>query len=226
MRPDITQATRDAESLKAEGRLDDAIAMHREIVAAYPQSRVARHNLACALGDAGYWADAEPIISAVINAGLDAPETWLVLARAQQAMGRLHTSEQSYLQVLRRTQSTQAHRELVQLRWMQGQSITEACRDLDAGIAAAPQAAALVATKAQVLMEVGAYALALALIAPLAHAWPNASDVAVVAAQAALGAGEAAEATAYATRAVALAPNTPAAHVSLIEALLNQRLFS
>lgn len=226
MRANIGEATKEAERLKADGRLDDAIALHRDIVTAHPESRVALHNLASALGDAGYWTEAEPIIRAALAGGLDAPESWLVLARSSQALGRLDEADRCYQDSLRRRPTLEAHRELVQLRWMRGDGIAHAARDLDAAIAAAPQTPALRILKAQVLMEAGANDEALALLSPAAATWPDDASVATIMAQAALAAARGTQAIEHAKRAVRLAPDLPAAHVVLIESLLSAARFA
>ena len=80
---------REAHALKAAGRLDEAVRRYREAAAANPASGVAEHNLAACLGDAGRWSEAEPHIRAAFGKGVDAPETWLMLARCELALGRL-----------------------------------------------------------------------------------------------------------------------------------------
>ena len=79
---DIRAATHQAQALAAAGRLDDAAALHRRIVAAHPDSGVAQHNLAACLGDDGRWTEAEPAARAAIARGLQAAETgWCLAAR-------------------------------------------------------------------------------------------------------------------------------------------------
>lgn len=220
MQQSLADATRQAQALKAEGRLDEAIELHRRIVAGYPASAVAVHNLASALGDAGRWVEAEPTIRVAFAKGLDAPESWLVLARALQALGRLDESEAAYRQSLRRRQILEAHRELLQLRWMRSDDIAAALADLDQAIAAAPAVLELKVVKAQALLEADHSDDALALMETVAAALPNDGSVAAIAAQAALAAGQPETALAHARRAVAQAPAVPAAHAVRIECLL------
>lgn len=67
---------------KTPRHLQDAIARNRETAAAKPLSAVAEHNLASALGNAQYWREALIHIRSAFRKGTDAPESWLVLARA------------------------------------------------------------------------------------------------------------------------------------------------
>jgi predicted Zn-dependent protease len=93
---------RQAHELKAAGRLNEAIVRYGEALAANPKSGVAEHNLAAALGDAGRWAEAEPHIRAAFGKGIDAPETWLMLARCEQALNRLEPSEKAFREAIKR----------------------------------------------------------------------------------------------------------------------------
>lgn len=224
MQQSLAEASRQAQALKAQGRLEDALALHRRIVVAFPASAVARHNLASALGDAGYWGEVEPVIREALRMGLDAPESWLVLARALQSTGHLDEAEDAYAQALRRRSGADAHRELVQLRWMRGGEIEAACADIDRAMAAAA-APDLAIIKAQALMEADQAGAALALLDQLASAHPSDGAVAAIAAQAALAARRHEAALAHARNAVARAPGLAAAHAVLVEALLSAQLF-
>src|SRR5690606_35488013 len=53
-----------------------------ERLKAKPSSAVVHHNLAAALGDAGIWRRAHAYIERAFSLGIDAPESWLVRARA------------------------------------------------------------------------------------------------------------------------------------------------
>ena len=107
--------TREAHALKAAGRLDEALLRYGAAVAANPKSAVAEHNLAGALGDAGRWTEAEQHIGAAFRKGLDGPETWLVKARCEQALGRVDKAEAAFREALkRRPNYADAHRDLAQ----------------------------------------------------------------------------------------------------------------
>src|SRR5690606_28208029 len=74
--------------LKALGRLGEALAIRREQARAEPRSVVAHHNLASLLGDLGRNVEAVEAARRAIANGGQAPETWLVLARALSAASR------------------------------------------------------------------------------------------------------------------------------------------
>lgn len=105
--------------LKAEQRLDLVLELREAAVAARPASAVAEHNLAAVLGDLGRGAEAEAAARRALAKGGDAPETWLVLARALMAQNRHEDAEDAYHQaVLRRPGYVDGVRELSQLIWM------------------------------------------------------------------------------------------------------------
>lgn len=119
MQPTLQSLTQEAGRLKAAGRIDEALAAYRRAVALYPRNGVALHNLAGALGDVARHEEAKEIAAAALRTGLDAPETWLVLARAQLGQGRLEAARASYAEVLsRRPEMLPAQFEAAQLIWM------------------------------------------------------------------------------------------------------------
>jgi tetratricopeptide (TPR) repeat protein len=125
--------------LKAERRLDKAVALYAQAADAYPSSAVARHNLAGALGDAGRDREAEAEARRAMAMGLDAPETWLVLARSLVGLGRLDEAESAFSEALsRRPSMAVAHQELAQLRWMRTGDGEGSLADLDRAAADAP----------------------------------------------------------------------------------------
>ncbi len=212
---------REAHALKAAGRLDDAIGRYGEAVAANPKSGVAEHNLAAALGDAGRWADAEPHIRAAFAKGIDAPETWLLLARSEQSRFQLDAAEAAFRQALkRRLNLYDAQRELAQLIWMRSGDATASLADLEAAIRAAPTDARLSIVKAQVLEFAGRADEAFALISRLWGANPKDASLAIHAAQLATGLGRSGDGLALAEHAYALAPQELPVQITLTEALL------
>jgi tetratricopeptide (TPR) repeat protein len=212
---------REAHELKAAGRLEEAIGRYSEALAANPNSGVVEHNLAAALGDAGRWSEAETHIRAAFAKGVDAPETWLMLARCEQALLRLDTSEKAFREAIRRRPGMpDAHRELAQLIWMRSGDLNAALADLDAGIKAAPGNIMLAMVKAQTLEFAERGDEAFALMSGLAAANPKQSSLIAYAAQLATGLGRAQEALALAERAATLAPQEMAVQVTLAEALL------
>jgi tetratricopeptide (TPR) repeat protein len=217
---DIGGATRQAHALAAAGRMDEAVALHRRIVAGFPSSAVALHNLAACLGDSGRWAEAEPPARRAIEQGLQAAETWLVLGRALQAQGRLEEAEAALLAAVRRKPLTDAHHDLVQLRWMRTGDIEAGLGELDAALDAQPGAIDLILLKAQALSEADKGDAALALFKRAAAAFPRSADLFAALSQTAMLEGDLTVARAAAERALALAPRLIPARYAMAEALL------
>lgn len=108
-----------ADLLKRLGRLEEALELRRAQVKARPTSSVSEHNLAALLGDMGRHAEAEAAVRRAFAKGGDAPETWLVLARALAGQQDYDAGDHAYRQaVLRRPTYVDALRELAQLIWM------------------------------------------------------------------------------------------------------------
>lgn len=106
---------------------ETVVAVRRAQVAKAPDSMVAHHNLAGALGDLGLMAEAEAEARKAFALGGDAPETWLVLARALQGQGRWDEAQDGFQQVLnRRSDYVVAASELSQLIWMSGGDAAQA----------------------------------------------------------------------------------------------------
>jgi tetratricopeptide (TPR) repeat protein len=217
---DIREATHQAQALAAAGRMDEATALHRRIVAAFPSSAVASHNLAACLGDSGRWAEAERPARRAIEQGLQAAETWLVLGRALQAQGRLKEAEEALLGAVRRKPLTDAHHDLLQLRWMRTGDIQAGLGELDAALAAEPGAIDLILLKAQALSEAEKGDAALSLLKHAATAYPRSADLLAALSQTAMTERDLALARAAAERALALAPRLVAARYAMVEALL------
>ncbi len=163
-----------ANALKADGRLEEALGFYRRAVETAPTSGVAEHNLAATLGDAGRFAEAEAACRRAADKGLDAPETWLVRARALLGQDRYDEAEGAFREALRRRPSySEAHRELAQLIWMRTEDASQALQALDDAIAAHPQALPLAVDKAKVLIETGDAPAAYAALEP----WLRRPDV-------------------------------------------------
>ena len=108
-----------ADLLKQLGRLDEALDLRFTQVKARPTSSVSEHNLASLLGDMRRYIEAEAAVRRAFAKGGDAPETWLVLARALAGQENYEEGEQAYRQALaRRPAYVEALRELAQLIWM------------------------------------------------------------------------------------------------------------
>ncbi|WP_312146569.1 putative 2OG-Fe(II) oxygenase [Brevundimonas sp.] len=108
-----------ADLLKQMGRIDEALALRLAQVKARPTSSVSEHNLAALLGDMRRPAEAEAAARRAFAKGGDAPETWLVLARALDGQEKYEEGEQAYCQAIaRRPVYVEALRELAQSVWM------------------------------------------------------------------------------------------------------------
>lgn len=221
MSVDPKQLATEALALKAAGRLPEAIALQRRVVALQPNSAVAEHNLASTLGRAGRWRDAEPHIRAAFTKGGDAAESWLVLGRCVQSLGRHDDAEQAFKEALKRKpQLYEAHTDLAQLRWMRTGDIAAALADLESAIRATAGDTRLLVAKAKVLEQCGQLEAAYALLAALAAVHTGDLAIVTTASQYALELGKADEALKFAQRAAQLAPREPIVAVALIAAHL------
>ena len=218
---DAPTLMREAQALKAAGRLEEAASRYRQAIAANPRSGVAEHNLAACLGDQGRWVEAEPHIQAAFAKGLDAPETWLMLARCEQAQARLETAERAFREAIRRRPDMRdALRELAQLIWMASGDADAALKAIDAALRMAPGDVALNFVKAQALEFMGRPDEAYGLMLRMAEAHPHLGSVLVYASQLAVQLGRADAGLQLAERAQRLAPGELPVLVTLAEALL------
>lgn len=218
---DAATLMREAQALKAAGRLDEAVRRYGEAVAANPRSGVAEHNLAACLGDAGRWAEAEPHVAAALAKGLDAPETWLVKARCDQALGQVDKAEAAFREALqRRPIMYDALRELAQLYWMKTGNVAAMLAPLEAAMRQAPGDAYLAMIKAQALEFAGELEPALALMTEVSRALPGDATYAARAAQLAGELGKSQEALTFAEHARRVAPQDQSTQLTLATTLL------
>lgn len=217
MAPDPKALAAQAQILRAQGRLSDAIGILREILIAAPASAAAEHNLAAAMGDAGRWGEAETHMRAAFSKGAAAPESWLVLARCLQARNAFDEAENAFLAALsRRPAFADAQLDLAQLRWMRTGDRACALADVDKALTHAADDAQLRLVKARVLENTGDEDQAFRLATTLARAAPDYLPALVYAAQRATRRGADDEARAYAERAALLAPNDNVTAATLI----------
>lgn len=176
--------------MKAAGRLDEAALRYGEALAAKPSSGVAEHNLAACLGDAARWTEAEPHIRAAFAKGVDAPETWLLLARCDLALGRLDAADAAYREAIRRRPDMyDAQRELAQLVWMRTGDAAATTAEIDRVLVAQPGHVAMHMLKAHALEFAGRADEAFAQISRLATEMPKQTALLIHAAQLATGLG-------------------------------------
>ncbi|MBU1377161.1 MAG: tetratricopeptide repeat protein [Alphaproteobacteria bacterium] len=123
-----------AKAFQALERMDECLAERERAVALQPGKSATLHNLAAALGDAGEAGRAEMTARAALAAGGEAPETWLVLARALQAQNRFDDAQAAFGAALaRRPDYAEALRDLAQLVWMRTGDLGAASAVLPAG---------------------------------------------------------------------------------------------
>lgn len=157
--------TQEAATLKNEGRHAEAIDILRSMVETAPDNVAVLHNLAAALGDAGQYREAIKILKRGFELGLNAPESWLVYARALSGVQAFKEAEQAFLTLLKlRPLDHDAHREFAQLIWMSTGDRDRALALLNRAIQANPSAASLHIARAQVFGQTGDSATEYAII--------------------------------------------------------------
>ncbi len=205
-----------AEVLRALDRPEAALEVYERARAVAPQSPIAEHNLASVNADLGRYADAEAAARRAFAKGLDAPETWLVMAHALEGQGRLDDAETAYRQAIqRRAGMLKAHRDLAQLIWMRTGDAGAAAAGLATMLRADPGNPWFSAQLAAVLRHGGkpeeAYDV---LIAALARAPADRLDLELVASAVAADLGETVAACRHAEAALQAAPEDPRAIIA------------
>lgn len=164
----LQDLTRDANALKSKGRIGEAISIYQDAVRAFPTSAVALHNLASAYGDSGNYVDADRVAAMAQQAGLDAPETWLVRARAKFGLNDFVAAEAAYRAALeRKPDNGPALMELSQLVWMRTGDRAQAMAVLETQSKSAQEHAFFTFLQAQALEYMGDTEAALKLMLPL-----------------------------------------------------------
>ena len=217
----LDSITRDAGQLKASGRLNEALALYRRAAQRFPSSGVALHNLAALLGDLGEHPESAQIATRAMRIGLDAAETWLVLARAELGRGQLDGARRAYREVLRRRPNAlPAQFEAAQLIWMTTGDRLEALRGVDAALRKPGADPTLCMVKAQALEFMGDAPAALAALAGPAAAPGCPAQILAYAAHLSAETGDPAAALNFAERGLRAAP----AETGALEALARARL--
>lgn len=156
-------------ALKSEARYDDAVIYYQRAVAEAAGDAVAVHNLAGALGDAHCFDESLAMVERALEKGLDAPETWLVKARALAGVSRYDEAEAAYAEAIRRRPTfADAHADLAQLVWMRTADSTAALAALEKAQPPAGLDLPLLMVKARLLEYAEGDAAAYAAIADLA----------------------------------------------------------
>jgi len=208
-------------AFQAAGRAQDALAAYRRAVLVSPESGVAEHNVASVLGDLAQHADAEAAAKGALAKGLDAPETWLVLARALQGQARFKEAEVAYRECLRRRPNeAAAHRDYAQMLWMQTGDLRNAAHALDAAMSAYPAQGSLAIVKSNLLQVTGDDQGAYAALTAAVGKNPLDTTLLSTAAIAACRAGFAQAALVLAERALAVNPGEPNLQLARAQARL------
>ncbi len=176
-----------AEALKSAGKDADRLKVYQRSAQAFPRSGVAEHNVATSFCDLGFYPEAEAAIARSVQKGMNRPETWLVLGRAQQGQDRFDEAKASYQKAIdQRPTYALAHTELAQLVWMQTGDAAAASEFLDAAIEAHPTDPSLRLAKSQVHAAAGETAAAYESIAEAAKSENADLEIQLAAARAAL----------------------------------------
>lgn len=214
--PRLSLLEEQARALKALERFDDCLEVRRRQAALSPDNAAVGHNLAAALGDAGRHQESETTARAVLAAGGQAPETWLVLGRALQSAGRFDEAAEAMDQALaRRPDYIDALRDRAQLIWMRTEDAARATGLLDRAATGSRQAGAIRGLKARVLEYAGDFRAAYDAVADT-----GGDPQLEVAASSAAIRFDGELALAHAQKAAAAAPRAEPVQRALIEACL------
>lgn len=200
-----------ASALKAMGRRDEALPIDREAVRRFPKGRIGWHNLAATLGDLGKADEAVQAAETAFELGLDAPETWLVYARALVAAGRLDEGEQAYLRLIRRRPGEVAWGiEAANLVWMRTGDLTPADAVLLEMARAGAQPVPVLLGRADLARTAGRADLAWDLLIQALRMAPDNVQTQLAAAQAAVEGNKLGDADILIRQALGHAPASPA----------------
>jgi tetratricopeptide (TPR) repeat protein len=219
-RPEHDILVQHAAAQQALGQPLKARETYERAAALYPDSPVAHHNLAASLGDLGQFAAAAHSAARAFAKGGQAPQTWLVYARALLGLGRLDEADRAFREAIARQPAyLEAHKELAQLIWMRTEDQRAATALLDTEILNHPEIPDLFALRASVFHHAGDVPTAYATIQQAIRRHPGHAGLHIVAAQfAALLPGGAPHALTHAEQAAAAAPDDDAAQNMLFAA--------
>ncbi len=195
---EITARTNEAIALKNAGRHVEAIDLLANIATMAPDNLALQHNHAAALGDAGRNREAVMVLERAFQRGLNAPQSWLVFARALAGVQDFERARTAFFQLLRfNPYSPDVHKELAQLIWMQTGEQDKALEIVNEALRANPAAKALYITRAQILGQTGDANAEYAEIRRLADKNPNTPELSMALCNSALACEKIAEAVGY-----------------------------
>ncbi len=206
--PSHTALAAHATVLKALGRTEEALPLDEQAIARFPQSGVAWHNYAATLGDLGRGAASKAACERAFALGLDAAETWGVLARAELAIGDHDAAEAAYRESLRRAPGNPSiAAEYANVAWMRRGDVAEAERIIDACFVAGGPPPPLLLAKAKLIEASGDLTRAADLLGAAAQTMAREMPLVLAAAQAAVETGRLSEAERLARQAEGLNPD-------------------
>ena len=143
-------------ALQVAGQFEEAVAVFRRAAEAWPASAVAEHNLAGALSDLQSFPDSEAAARRAFAKGIDAPESWLVLAQALAGQGRTDEARRAYQEALnRRPDYSGAMGALARLIWMETGDALSALEVFERPSEAAKRNPWILSEKAKLLETMG-----------------------------------------------------------------------
>ena len=193
--------------LKLLGRREEALPFNEQAIARFGDSGVAWHNYAATLGDLGRAGQSKVACEKAFALGLDAAETWSVLARAELAVSDHDAAEAAYRESLKRQPGNfTVATEFADVAWMRRGDLAEAEAIIDACFVAGAQPAPLLLAKAQLIEAAGQPERAADLLGAAAQTLARELPVVLAAAQAALEVGRLSEAERLVRQAEGLNP--------------------
>ncbi|MBT8471188.1 MAG: tetratricopeptide repeat protein [Marinicaulis sp.] len=216
----LNERTNHAQWLKAQGRHGEALEVLQEMVDSTPGNVAVLHNYAAVLAEAGRNREAVDIFKQAFAKGLNAPESWLVYARALSGVQDFIAAETAFMHLLKlKPLDHDAHRELAQLIWMQTGDREKALRFLNKAIEENPSVAPLHTARAQVFGQTGDSSAEYAFMKEAARL-SGEPHFDMAACNSALADEKFDEALAYGERAARALPDDPNALSSYVQALL------
>jgi uncharacterized protein (TIGR02466 family) len=198
-----------AAALKVLNRREEALPFNEQAIARFGESGVAWHNYAATLGDLGRGAASKAACEKAFALGIEAAETWSVLARAELAIGDHDAAEAAYRESLKRAPGSFAvAMELANVVWMRRGNLAEAEAIIDACFGAGGHPAPLLLAKADLIESAGDPIRAADLLGAAAQTLAREMPVVLAAAQAALEVGRLSEAERLARQAEGLNPES------------------